>query len=267
MEALPYFQRRLFVSKLIKSIPPRFLYKYKSLSGEGDSHIRDILIHSKLWLSSPSDFNDPFDLEFKINIKGNRRDIEKKYKEIEKKFSSKMQYKEFDRVKIQKNLNKSQKEYINKMGVFSLSKDPRNILMWGHYADKHRGIAIQFETVRTCEIFTHTLPMVYISDYPSIEWPKNYENELRRVISHKYVGWKDEKEWRIMRKNLADHYLDISPDSVTGIVLGCEMKKCSINVIKDMLSKREENGLPAIKLYQAKKHVNKYQLILSKVKS
>jgi hypothetical protein len=47
---------------------PRFLYKFRAAPDTSDSirSITDILLNSTLWLSSPTDFNDPFDMAVKI---------------------------------------------------------------------------------------------------------------------------------------------------------------------------------------------------------
>lgn len=69
IHSLPYFERRVKISRNIEPPPSRFLYKYKSVDETNPTttdRLRDILVRSRLWLSSPIDFNDPFDMSAKI---------------------------------------------------------------------------------------------------------------------------------------------------------------------------------------------------------
>lgn len=40
---------------------PKSLYKFRSLSGGSAARTRDILVNHRLWFSTASTFNDPFD--------------------------------------------------------------------------------------------------------------------------------------------------------------------------------------------------------------
>ena len=57
---LPYFARRLHLAKYNVPRETRFLYKLMRASPL--SYIRDIIIKSRLYLSAPAAFNDPFDM-------------------------------------------------------------------------------------------------------------------------------------------------------------------------------------------------------------
>ncbi|RLB89537.1 MAG: hypothetical protein DRH50_13580, partial [Deltaproteobacteria bacterium] len=37
------------------------------------------------------------------------------------------------------------KELGRKQGVLCLSSDPKNVMMWAHYADNHEGLLLQFD--------------------------------------------------------------------------------------------------------------------------
>lgn len=52
-------------------MPPRFLYKFRSFIAsdpESVDRVRDVIVRSRLWLSSASDFNDPFDMSASVTI-------------------------------------------------------------------------------------------------------------------------------------------------------------------------------------------------------
>ena len=73
MASLPYWDCRLFLARQIRPDGyPRFRYKYKALASDAGEdrakQLRDILVESLLWLSSPRALNDPFDMTAKITF-------------------------------------------------------------------------------------------------------------------------------------------------------------------------------------------------------
>src|SRR5437879_6515654 len=60
--ALPYFPLRIFLAKRVKEYP-RFLYKFRPpIEPASVSFVRDLIVYCRLYLSSPIQFNDPFDM-------------------------------------------------------------------------------------------------------------------------------------------------------------------------------------------------------------
>ena len=52
----------------------------------------------------------------------------------------------------------------------SFGGDPRNILMWSHYAANHKGLCLQFELTRDIDNFVFAMPVQYSEDYPIVNW-------------------------------------------------------------------------------------------------
>ncbi len=46
-------------------------------------------------------------------------------------------------------------------GILSLSKVRDDILMWTHYADRHRGLCFEFDGSANCNFFGEAQPVVY----------------------------------------------------------------------------------------------------------
>lgn len=70
---LDYRKRRMYLWHETRPRQSRFLYKFRSLVPTDEAsvdRIRDVLIHSRFWLSSPLDFNDPFDMCAKFVAEG-----------------------------------------------------------------------------------------------------------------------------------------------------------------------------------------------------
>ncbi len=64
LKSLPYLERRIVLRSPPNSFP-RFIYKYLNPDIKGE-WLRNYLIDSKIYLSSPADFNDPFDMKMDV---------------------------------------------------------------------------------------------------------------------------------------------------------------------------------------------------------
>lgn len=136
------------------------------------------------------------------------------------------------------------------MGVLCLSEVRDSILMWGHYADNHRGLVVGFDSAHPffsrrrneCDEFgflrqvTYQLnrPRVSLTDTTSPAW-----------FQTKSADWEYEKEWRIVRPlSEAEHRIDknpypvclfeFPPDAVREIVVGMRTAPSLIEEIRSM---------------------------------
>lgn len=98
LENSSYWQRRQFLRDRINPRYSRFLYKYRALDAASElsvTRLRDILVESKLWLSSPVDFNDPFDMTAHILAEGSIQKKIGKMKTLLKKHGPPLKWKAF----------------------------------------------------------------------------------------------------------------------------------------------------------------------------
>ncbi|MGD6731850.1 MAG: hypothetical protein ACPKMZ_12385 [Pleomorphochaeta sp.] len=150
-----------------------YLYKYRPLyNGDKDSyefnkHTLSILQKGELYFSTPKEFNDPFDCLFPILP----------YKITKKQVLAKIYSKDIESREKRKQLKSYIRDYCNndidnyvnsfnelikedpkflyelnrdqsdKFEVCCFSKNYKNILMWSHYADSHKGICIGIKTI------------------------------------------------------------------------------------------------------------------------
>ena len=230
--------------------------------------MRDLLVRSRLWLSSPDEFNDPFDMSANIVAKGTAKELRERYLGVMK--ASGVKHKErLRQIKIYMNepkealLTRLQTVYndqAQKVGVFSFAGDPRNILMWSHYGHNHTGVCIQFERANDILTFSQALPINYTTSYPEIDWVKGFQYSLSNVILQKHKGWEYEDEHRIVQINHAKTYLNFKPEATVRIIIGSRTSDKSLNVIKDLLEERKKAKLPHIQILYAKQHPSKYSL-------
>lgn len=271
LERLPYFQRRLEIAERLTGTPPRFLYKYKALDPqipESIAHVKDIIIHSRLWLSSPKAFNDPFDMKGRLDITGDAAAQRRRYRSLAKEHGSSwkrarsfaaqmMRRPEAER---RKALQRILDENLAKTGVCSLTGDPRNILMWSHYGGQHSGICLQFETSRCLGTLGRAIPVEYSETYPLVDWVEDFERHLASCVLRKYKGWEYEQEYRIVLPGQANSHISFAPDALVGILVGCRASPKVKAALGEVMRERESIGLPDFRIYSAEQHPERYQL-------
>ena len=146
--------------QMMKSLP-RFLYKY---IGKRLDRIGDILVNRRLHFSDPINFNDPFDCALGLDLHHGSSDqdwveyfIHLVEEEEPDSAPSERRKRAVDNVKRRRHkdpvfvnaakndIRQIVKELGRKQGVLCLSSDPKNVMMWAHYADNHEGLLLQFD--------------------------------------------------------------------------------------------------------------------------
>lgn len=155
---------------------------------------------------------------------------------------------------------------IKRTGIFSLTEDCDNELMWAHYGDSSKGLALGFESVKGSKLLDtkKCIKVEYSNKMPDfsdmnfiIETKINFggENEtklsfddptFRRIISNKTPTWNYEKEWRYVEEESGEYDF---PGPLVEIVFGCrcqpKVREKYINYVKDM-------GLDGVKFFEIK---------------
>jgi hypothetical protein len=122
--------------------------------------------------------------------------------------------------------------------------------MWHHYADKYRGVVMEFFAVKEVDsAFQMARPVLY-QDAPSIA--DAYVDLFKEYLHVKNPEWSYEREWRIAvpgrRVDDAEHFGDygFNARELTAIYLG---PKCSPTDREDLL-KLLTHGLQHVKAFQ-----------------
>ncbi len=100
--------------------------------------------------------------------------------------------------------------FFNFHGAISFTESKSNLLMWSHYADEHRGLALGFDNnhfffskLKRVE-YDSTIPDEFIKDIDI-----NDNDSLLKLFYLKSDEWKYEKEHRIVRDLIdSDYYID-----------------------------------------------------------
>lgn len=95
--------------------------------------------------------------------------------------------------KIRKELRKIKKEIESTQGIICFSTTWNNPLLWGHYADKHKGIALGFDIPR---IRLHKVE--YETGLSKITLSKcSDKNYIKKLSLTKFEDWDYENEYRL----------------------------------------------------------------------
>lgn len=166
-----------------------------------------------------------------------------------------------------------------KSGIFSLSKDVDNELLWAYYANGHKGFCIEYDLDVILESYNYGLeikdnqvnsfPLVhcidvdYQSDYPAFNLDylkmKDRTNALRCIAGTKSKRWETENEVRLIFNKHG--FTEIDYRAVTGIYFGVRFSDSS--AISDIMNKFKGRG---IKYYQMKFVEKSYNLRSSEIK-
>jgi hypothetical protein len=105
------------------------------------------------------------------------------------------------------------------LGVVCLSAIPNSLLMWGHYADSHKGCLIGFDCERLCQHHPpfDSGPVIYADRRAFLG-----SGSVEGIFRTKFKDWKYEKEYRLIFKL---DTLSKSPDGSGGTCWGLTLRR------------------------------------------
>jgi hypothetical protein len=251
----------------------RYRYKYFPLTDEERvDHLRNVLVRSRFWLSPPTELNDPFELQCEITFDGTVTQQRKRLDDLLKEGG--WHHAAARRKKVTELMSRGPEALyriieehhwnsIKTVGVCCFAGSPLNILMWSHYANGHRGVCLQFDSVKGWLPFLCGCRVDYRNEYPMIKWTTDHAKDLGKFITRKYLGWKYEDESRIIYLNGAHQHVPVQPQALISIFVGCEAE-ADCKIIKQLLKERLDKGHPTPAIYRVLRHPKKYQLIAIK---
>lgn len=157
------------------------------------------------------------------------------------------------------------KNYAATQKILCLTDRFDSVLMWSHYAEQHRGLALRFDTpdgvdspwrLATRIQYQKDLPLALsrdeLSDFAAGRLSLDPEALARTMLLTKAAGWSYESEWRIVSgdgraRNAAFEDVKFHPKELTGIILGARMPSQS----KEHLSALARAVNPNIEVFTA----------------
>ncbi|NOQ26876.1 MAG: DUF2971 domain-containing protein [Bacteroidales bacterium] len=220
-----------------------------------------ILSENTLKFSSPHDFNDPFDCYEELI----KFDLTKECVEYFVESGSLILTEEDKKLTSVELLEKLEKVYDfensvlkdiffnlkSELWISCFSKKYNEILMWSHYADKHKGFCIGFNLDGLAETFDFILSEVnYPEKFTKVDYCANPKKALEHFVSTKAKNWIYEEEIRLRTNKENIKFIDntvkgitkISPNSISEIHIGNknELTDCELN---DIVSKYGDKSI------------------------
>jgi hypothetical protein len=161
------------------------------------------------------------------------------------------------------------------IGVLSLTARPDSIVMWGHYADKHRGIVIGFD--KDWEMFRRGRGLSSVEySRERLVWDASCKpgsaaerDYVSRMIKHKNHEWNYEAELRevfqlpgLNQRSLEDgsigYFLPIPSSVILTVILGA---LCSTDTEVEVRAALRDGHLPSLRtLKRAKLHESRFAM-------
>jgi len=221
---------------------PQHFFKYTDIDT-----LKLILENSNLKFSKPSEFNDPFDCNLTIDTNNSREEIDAYISMLQKsKDLNEYQVKEVRRkFHSPKELYKITNDSVGKaketFGVTCFSTMCDNILMWAHYADKHRGVCLKFNILADAEFFMTPFPVRYKKKYPKYNYIRNREGVAKFLLETKSIDWEYENEIRVMKRGAGLY--NFKKESICEIIFGANTPESDKETIKEMVGKLKFEGV------------------------
>jgi Protein of unknown function (DUF2971) len=143
--------------------------------------------------------------------------------------------------------------------------------MWSHYADKHLGACLRFDT--TSDFFEGVGKVVYSDEYPDFDFiqlvedlksPGEISERARKELASKLLltksaHWRYEQEWRLGKFPLDKETVGFQPfpaEGLTGIIFGVWTPKAEIQKIQKQVGLSKCNPV----FFKAEVSRTKFQL-------
>ena len=215
------------------------LYKYKPIN----QFTLDIIANDRIFYPLPGSFNDPFDTKCSFKNKSALTQTADE-KKIAQAFPDEnpSDITVFTRTDLTQEIDVF-KNRLNNFGILSLTGNAKNILMWSHYAEDHKGICIEFERneVNGLGDSGKTKKVNYTKNYPSLSSKtllskKDTESSLMRVLYTKSESWSYEQEWRMLIPQGNTVYA--VPGKVKSIIFGARASNMDIDIIEQLIKNK-----------------------------
>lgn len=215
-------------------------YKYRSgigiLDKDGKSIFeRDVntIVNNQIYLPTKDELNDPTEgfyddvsfIKLLETLKGYSSEVKRQYHKLLDKFKN--------------------------IGVYSLSKNNDNELLWAYYASGHTGFAIEYDIDILKKSLNHNAYFQFVFDFDvdyvkripqvdiSLLHDKNPNLMLKTYLGSKSLSWEHEDEYRLIFDG--NGLFDIDYRAITGIYFGYRMYEDEVDFIMDKLKGRGLN--------------------------
>lgn len=257
-------------NRIMGSLLKPSFFRYRSGNEQDIKSISEGII----WMSKPTNFNDPYDSDIGIDINA-----------FNDSFGIRKKTDKSDIKKIEIILNNTRENIIKSTYIACFTEEKDNLLMWAHYGDSHRGFCVEYDKndiVKRIQDYKKAspseaclfIPVQYTKRFTVLNG-KDDQNREQWVYAFgkKDEIWKSEKEWRMVISKAAKYGEEIKKKgSIRGkdgieladikpinIYMGFKIKEETENELSQLCQKLK------IGLYKAKKRKYEFGLEFEKI--
>jgi len=229
------------------------LYHYENFKAE---HLSAMLRDMRIHCSNPANFNDPWDCDPWFDDKGledprvlqdlldhQLRNFPDGLTPTQRQlYEHKLRSRSYERVNLLAGYSEENIATIRKRRIYCLTPFPDLTLMWSHYAEKHKGICLEFGIDNP--LLRMALEVLYPEKYP-VWLPHQFENDhdsAIEMILTKAEPWKYEREFRIISSYNNDKdtagalYVEndcfaLPPNALQSVIAGCNADYDAVKAI------------------------------------
>src|SRR5260370_1051887 len=160
------------VPRTVRQAPP-YLYKYRP----SEEYDQSWILRDEIYCPSPATFNDPFDGKVNFHFDGTDEQLRAYARSslmaqsprpsdevIDDMLETAIRENRLRDPLLINNHRETLQKVVDERGVFCLSSKCDDILMFAHYADKHRGYCLEFQMTGTLK---NAQPVRYVKSYPA----------------------------------------------------------------------------------------------------
>ena len=203
------------------------LYRFTALRPGTTNRILASLRDGTVFLQNPTKFNDPYDCQLTYDESVTAEELE-----VVRDFNTRRAATDPNArnmvaainrmgVRVGAFVGQTLKAMFAQSGVCCFTETWDIPLMWGHYADQHRGMCLGYEadlnTLGGCSL----LPVLYATDHFSVrvfQFLVDRGAFFQQMILTKQVEWSYEREWRLIRDQ--GGLLNPSPLQLKAVIFG-----------------------------------------------
>lgn len=165
-------------------------------------------------------------------------------------------------LKVQGRWSEIVEETNRSLRICSFSLNNYSLLLWSHYANEHKGIALEYEFLDVDNVRPFIQPIVYSDKVYKIGIFEHYSS-IQMIASSliKSKDWEYEQEWRLTTFKQKDNFPQtLSIPNPIAIYLGTRFHQNDKLLQKQLfeIAKRKN-----ISVFQMEKHPNEFKLIRS----
>ena len=244
----------------------QYFYKYQKF----DQYSERVFLHKKLWVSSPLDFDDPYDCRIDFSFDATIEDITEFYRrelELSPELYSSNEEKaqklqELLEVHLTRSANEIQKlrdqfdlQRLKQIGVICLTLKKNNKDMWVSYSEDHTGYCIEFNKTPLARL--KPKEVIYDDNPPVLDFYKSTREEKAEIqFYYKREKMSFEHEYRILLQH-GHHEYDFGENYINAVYLGYSMSSEHEEKIKKWLKTWRKK----VNIYRAKSENGDFEIV------